>query len=131
MLNVTEVRQEIHTENLLVVGVDVSKDKLDFYAKHAAPTEGRRYELDDQIRNRTAQIEATLTELASYAEEKGLEGLFVVCEPTGGYEEELLQTARRLGHQTAYANGEHVSKASVIDPESFRDRGRPTKWTLG
>ena len=28
MLNVTTVRDEVHTENLLVVGVDVSKDKF-------------------------------------------------------------------------------------------------------
>ncbi|MCS4098005.1 IS110 family transposase [Salinibacter ruber] len=56
-----------------------------------------------------------LRELAGYAEERGLEELLVVCEPTGGYEDQLMETARRLGHETAYANGEHVSKASVIE----------------
>jgi transposase len=115
MLNVTEVRQEIHTENRLVVGVDVSKAKLDFYAEHAEPTENRLYKLDDQIRNQTGAIEAALTELAGYAEKNGLEGLLVVCEPTGGYEEKLMQTARRLGHEVAYVNGEHVANASVIE----------------
>lgn len=34
MLNVTEIREDIHVHNRLVVGVDVSKDKLDAYAKH-------------------------------------------------------------------------------------------------
>lgn len=115
MLNVTEVRQEIHTENLLVVGVDVSKDKLNLYAKHTDPSENRRQELDGQILNRTDKIEAMLHRLAGYAEQKGLEGLLVVCEPTGGYEDQLLETARRQGHQTAYVNGEHVSSASVIE----------------
>jgi transposase len=115
MLNVTEVRHEIHTENLLVVGVDVSKDKLNLYAEHTEPTDNRRYEIDDQIRNRTAAIEGALEELAGYAEKKGLEGLLVICEPTGGYEETLLQTARRLGHETAYVNGEHVANASLIE----------------
>ena len=121
MLNVTEVHEEIHTENLLVVGVDVSKDKLDLYAEHTEPTEDRRYELDDQIRNQTAPIERIFEELADYAEEGGLEGLLVVCEPTGGYEENLMQTARRLGHEVAYVNGEHVANASVIESG---DRGK-------
>ncbi|MCS4039958.1 IS110 family transposase [Salinibacter ruber] len=115
MLNVTTVRDEVHTENLLVVGVDVSKDKLDLYAEHTDPSENRRQELDSQIPNRSDEIEAMLCEFASYAEERGLEGLLVICEPTGGYEDQLFEAARRLGHETAYANGEHVSKASVIE----------------
>lgn len=131
MLNVSTVEREVHTENLLVVGVDVSKDKLDLYADHTDPTESRRQELDGQIPNRSDEIEAMLHKLATYAEEKGLEGLLLICEPTGGYENQLFETARRLGHETAYANGEHVSKASVIDPESFRDRARQTRWTPG
>lgn len=36
----TEVLQETHTENCLVVGVDVSKDKLDLYAERTEPTSG-------------------------------------------------------------------------------------------
>ena len=115
MLNVSTVEREVHTDNLLVVGVDVSKDKLDLYADHTDPAESRRQELDGQIPNRGDEIEAMLRELATYAEEKSLEGLLVICEPTGGYEDQLLKTARRLGHKTAYANGEHVSKASVIE----------------
>ena len=121
MLNVSTVEREVHTENRLVVGVDVSKDKLDLYAEHTEPTEDRRYELDDQIRNQTAPIERIFEELADYAEEGGLEGLLVVCEPTGGYEENLMQTARRLGHEVAYVNGEHVANASVIESG---DRGK-------
>ena len=115
MLNVTNVRREVHTENLLVVGVDVSKDKLDLYAEHIDSGENCRQELDGQIPNRNEEIEAMLRELAGYAEERSLEGLLVVCEPTGGYEDPLMETARCLGHETAYANGEHVSKASVIE----------------
>ena len=74
-----------------------------------------RQELDGEIPNRSDEIEEMLRRLAGYAEEKGLEGLLVICEPTGGYEDQLFETARRLGHETAYANGEHVSKASVIE----------------
>lgn len=114
MLNVTEIREEIHVHNRLVVGVDVSKDKLDAYAKHVS-SKGSGVELNDQIPNRTAAIESMLDQWAEYAKENGLEGLLVVCEPTGGYESQLMQTARRLGEKTAYVNGEHVAKASVIE----------------
>ena len=115
MLNVSTVEREVHTETRLVVGVDVSKDKLDLYADHTDPAESRRQELDGEVPNRSGEIESVLQELAGYAEEKDLEGLLVICEPTGGYEDQLLKTARRLGHETAYANGEHVSKASTIE----------------
>lgn len=114
MLKVTEIREEIHAHNRLVVGVDVSKEKLDAYAKHIT-SEGSTAELNDQIPNRTAAIESMLERWITYAEDKGLEGLLVVCEPTGGYESQLMQTARSLGEETAYVNGEHVAKASVIE----------------
>jgi transposase len=130
MLNVTTVRDEVHTENLLVVGVDVSKDKLDLYAEHTDPPEECRQKLDGQVPNRSDEIKAILRKLAGYAEEKRLEGLLVVCEPTGGYEDQLFETARRLGHETAYVNGEHVANASVIDPDGRRDRAKPTGRTL-
>lgn len=135
MLNITTVRDEVHTENLLVVGVDVSKDKLDLYADHTDPADNQRQELDGEIPNRSDEIEEMLRRLAGYAEEKGLEGLLVICEPTGGYEDQLFETARRLGHETAYANGEHVSKASVIESGAASSspgiRARLTRWTLG
>jgi transposase len=111
MLNITEVRHEVHTEHRLVVGVDVSKDTLDLYAEHTRSAKDLREELNGQIPNRTAPIEEMLHELTTYAEANGLDGLLVVCEPTGGYEERLLATARRLGHETAYVNGEHVANA--------------------
>ena len=52
MLNVSTVAREVHTDNLLVVGVDVSKGKLDLYADHTDPAESRRQELDGQVPNR-------------------------------------------------------------------------------
>jgi len=115
MPNITEIHEEIHAQSRLIVGVDVSKDKLNVYAEHANPGSGTREELDDQIRNRTVAIETMLNEWADYADQNGLNGLLVVCEPTGGQEKRLMQTARRLGQETAYVNGEHVAKASVIE----------------
>ena len=90
------MRHEVHTEHLLVVGVDVSKDTLDLYAEHTTPARDMREELDGQIPNRTDPIEEMLHELATYAEANGLEGLLVVCEPTGGYEEQLLSRAIKV-----------------------------------
>ena len=83
MPNITEIHEEIHAQSRLIVGVDVSKDKLNVYAEHANPGSGTREELDDQIRNRTVAIETMLNEWADYADQNGLNGLLVVCEPTG------------------------------------------------
>jgi len=115
MPNVTEIHEEIHAQGRLIVGVDVSKNKLDVYAEHADPGSDTRAKLSDQIPNQTAAIETMLEEWAGYADRHDLDGLLVVCEPTGGQEKRLMQTARRLGHKTAYVNGEHVAKASVIE----------------
>lgn len=67
------------------------------------------------IERKADQIEEQLNELSSYAEEHELEGLCVVCEPTGGYDRELLRLARKQGHRTAYVNTEHSSKMSSVE----------------
>ena len=41
--------------------------------------------------------------------------LRVICEPTGGYEQKLLSTARRLGQLTVYVNAEAVNKFRVVE----------------
>lgn len=114
MLNVERVRQEINVHDHLVVSFDVSKDWLDGLATHRIGS-AQYQEIEIRLRNRTQAIEQKLHELAGYAEDENLEGLWVICEPTGGYERKLLKMARRLGHRTAYANSEHVAKMSVIE----------------
>jgi transposase len=68
------------------------------------------------IERKANQIEEQINELSCYAEEHELDGLCVVCEPTGGYDRELLRLARKQGHRTAYVNTEHSSKMSSVEP---------------
>lgn len=51
----------------------------------------------------------------SIAEEVGLSGLRVLAESTGGYEQKLLKTARRLGHRTALISPEHVAGLKKLE----------------
>ena len=96
-------------DQLLDICVDVSKAKLNVYFELG----DRAY--DDEWSNTTRQIEARLRQCQRLAEEHGLRGLQVVCEPSGGYQDKLLRTARRLGHLTAYVNGEAVAKFRVVE----------------
>ena len=97
-----------------MVCFDISKEKLDGYAIHTRTGAPDR-EITITIERRTDQIEEQLGELASYADKHGLDGLCVVCEPTGGYDEELLRLARQQGHETAYVNTEHSAKMSSVE----------------
>ena len=94
---------------LLDICVDVSKAKLNVY--YEIGDQG----VDDEWSNTTRQIEAKLRQCQRLAEEHGLNGLRVICEPSGGYQDKLLRTARRLGHLTAYVNGEAVAKFRVVE----------------
>lgn len=114
MLNVEHVRQEINVHEHLIVSIDVSKDRLDGFATHRTGSSQQR-QVEFNLPNRTEAIEHQLGELAEYADDQNLQGLWVICEPTGGFERTLLRTARRLGHRTAYVNSEHVAKMSVVD----------------
>jgi len=113
-MKIQELPRKINAHEELVVCFDVGKDALEGYALHL-----RRGAPDRQITlsidRKTNQIEEKLDELADYADEENLEGLCVICEPTGGYDQELLRLARLNGHRTAYVNTEHGAKMSVID----------------
>jgi transposase len=113
-MKVQDLPRRINATDQLVVCFDISKEKLDGYAIHTRTGAPDR-EVTVTIKRRTDQIEEQLNELASYAGEHGLDGLCVVCEPTGGYDEELLRLARRQGHETAYVNTEHSAKMSSVE----------------
>ena len=53
--------------------------------------------------------------ISALASEHGVKTLRVICEPSGGFQNKLLHTARRLGHLTAYVNGEAVAKFRVVE----------------
>lgn len=113
-MNVQDLPRKINAADQLVVCFDVSKDRLDGYAIHVRRGAVDR-EITVSIERRTDQIEEQLDKLANYAERHNLSGLCVVCEPTGGYDEELLRLARRQGHETAYVNTEHTAKMSTVE----------------
>lgn len=96
---------------------DVSKDSLSLYAEYrsVAPSGASSCRVEDEIPNRTGAIEPLLDRLAGLAREAGLDGLTVCAEATGGYERKLLDTARRLGHQTALISPEHVAKLKAVE----------------
>ena len=105
----TKISSTAQLDSLLDVCADISKAKLNVYFEL-----GDRA-FDDVWPNSTRQIEKKLRQCERLAQEHGLRGLRVVCEPSGGYEKKLLQTARRLGHLTAYVNGEAVAKFRVVE----------------
>jgi len=113
-MNVQDLPRRINANDELVVCFDVSKKKLDGYAIHSRTGASDR-EITVTLDRRADQIEEQLSELSSYADEHGLDGLCVVCEPTGGYDQELLRLARKQGHRTAYVNTEHSAKMSTVE----------------
>lgn len=96
---------------------DVSKASLSLYTEYQPDSEGgsRTSRIEDEIPNQTGAIERLLGRLEDLAEEVGLNGLRVLAEPTGGYERKLLDSARRLGHETGLINPEHVSKLKTVE----------------
>jgi transposase len=113
-MNVQDLPRRINANDELVVCFDVNKEKLDGYAIHSRMGASDR-EITVTIDRRADQIEEQLSELSSYADEHGLDGLCVVCEPTGGYDQELLRPARKQAHRTAYVNTEHSAKMSTVE----------------
>jgi len=96
-------------DQLLDLCVDVSQAKLNVYYELAGQA------VDDEWPNTTRQIEAHLRHCHHLATQHGLSGLRVLCEPSGGYQDKLLRTARRLGCLTAYVNGEAVAKFRIVE----------------
>ena len=96
-------------DSLLDLCVDVGKAKLNVYFELGGQA------IDDEWSNTTRQIETKLRQYQQLAAEHGFRGLRVICEPSGGYQDKLLRTARRLGHLTAYVNGEAVAKFRVVE----------------
>jgi len=108
-MKATKLPATAQLDHLLDLCVDVSKAKLNVYFELG--DQG----FDDEWSNTTRQIEAKLRQCQRLAEEHGLRGLRVVCEPSGGYQDKLMRTARRHGHLTAYVNGESVAKFRVVE----------------
>lgn len=107
------VKRDVNSGEFLMVGVDVSKAKLNWYTEE--PSEDGRVEaLAGVVGNRTQGITVRLKGLQELAQRHGRE-LLVVCESTGGCERKLLRTARALGARTCYVSGEATHKLTVVE----------------
>ncbi len=111
-MKVKIVYPEFKLENKLCVAFDVGKSHLDSYSPFSnGPLQ---MIMNDRVRNKSNAVRGALLEYRKLASENGLEGVHVVCEPTGGFERTLLRIAHELGMTTAYVNGESVSKLRVV-----------------
>lgn len=118
MLKIEHAPRTVNPSDQLLCCFDVSKDSLSLCAEQPAESRSEtppRCRIEDTIPNQTGAIEAMLSRLTSLAEEAGLEGLCVLAEPTGGYERKLLDSARRLGHNTGLISPEHVAKLKTVE----------------
>jgi transposase len=113
-MNIQTKLTAFQSENRLDVAFDVGKDRLYFYGEIPGP--GNAVDcFQDDFANRNEAVIDHLQRLNDFATQRGLQGLRIICEPTGGFERRLLRFARKAGHRTAYVNTESVSKAQVIE----------------
>lgn len=108
-MKITRKAEKINLNQIVDVAVDVHKDILNFYFEVG----GKEY--TDECRNRTTVIEKRLLRYHGIVCESGKKSLRIICEPTGGYQNKLLRTARRLGFLTSYVNTESVAKFRMIE----------------
>lgn len=118
--------------NLLKITFDVGKDHL--YAYTELPLGSNAHKaIEEVLPNRNEPILKVLAQFKSLATEQGLNGVCILCEPTGGYERRLLRLARQAGHFTAYLNAESVHKLRVVqsnDPTKSDQKDPKTMFTL-
>lgn len=112
-MKITTTKRNVNPNDELLLCFDVSKAKLNLFSRFDQA--GRTVRLEDEIDNATGAIEHVLARCATLAEEAGLRALRVLAEPTGGYEDKLLKTARRLGHKTALISPEHVAQLKTVE----------------
>ena len=108
-MKITRTAVKINLKKIVDLCVDVHKEILYFFFVIGGK------EFSDQCRNHTKTIEKKLASYHKIALEHDRNSLRIICEPTGKYQNKLLQTARRLGFFTSYVNAEAVSKFRMIE----------------
>ncbi len=112
-MKITHHHHSVNPADELLLCFDVSKDTLNLFSQYEC--NGCTFRLEDQIANRTDAIEHVLTRCTDIADEADLAAVRVLAEATGGYEQKLLKTARRLGHKTALISPEHVAQFKKVE----------------
>lgn len=109
-MKISTHNRTVNPDAELLLCFDVSKRTLNLFSHYTH--DGRIFRIEDEIPNATKAIEHLLCRCRDIADEAGLAVLRVLAEPTGGYEQKLLKTARRLGHSTALIYTSPNSKRS-------------------
>lgn len=112
-MNISLKENTVKLANVLTVCFDVSKDVLNLYYEIDFGEETLNFE--DEFRNNTTTIRQKLQKIQLNSMKYGYKNLRIICEPTGGYQEKLLKTARTLKMFTALVSTEAVSKFRVIE----------------
>ena len=112
-MNTTTRRIAVKFAKALNVTFDVGKDKLNSYYEHES--DGFVQIFEDVHGNNNQIILKKLENIQIHAAKMGYKVVRVICEPTGGYQNKLLKSARSLGMLTNYVNGEAVSKFRVVE----------------
>lgn len=108
-MRITQTVEKINLQKVVDISVDVHKDTLNFFFE----TGGKEY--TDECDNRTTTIVKRLESYHKIAMEQGYQSLRIICEPTGHYQNKLLNIARSKGFFTSYVNAESVAKFRVIE----------------
>lgn len=96
----------------LLLAVDVSSRTLDLYSRYRQG--GTEYEVADSFQNDLTTISGRLDAYAKQARGLGYNGLSLVVEPSGRYENKLTQTALQRGHRVWTVNPERMYKAGIV-----------------
>ncbi len=106
-MKIVSLRPGVNASGHLVLSVDVSKKYLDCFVRF---TDSYR-----RILNTSPAVRAHLADLFRLARREDLAGILVACEPSGGYERTLLETARSMGCRCVYVSGEQVAQLRKIE----------------
>lgn len=96
-------------EQVVFLAVDAAKRKHNLYTEIGGEL------VEKEFANRSDVVERELTALRDQAVAAGATRLVLLCEPSGGCEQVIMKTARRLGFETEWANGETVAKLRAVE----------------
>jgi len=114
-MNITYKIDKIKKNRWLNIAFDISKDNLHMYTEMGEETIECFY---DNFANNTEIIIEKLNNLQELAQQRGYQGLHIICEPSGGYECKLMLLANKSGQATSYVSGEASNKFKIVEDNS-------------
>jgi len=103
-----------HIDNdALLACYDVGKETLSFHCSYNINNED--IIASDWIDNRPGHLQHHFSQLEQLKEQSGKKRIVIICEPSGGYEHQLLNAAWSNSYTTRYVSGEATKKASAIE----------------